>query len=124
MSSFLQDGTGDLALTANKRLTLVTDPVQCGAAKLTNRFLLFLGEWFLDTRIGLPFYQQIAVKNPSIRALTALFQKVVLSTPPIVAINTLQVTVDSRRRAKLLLDATCDTGQHIVGGEGGAFIVQ
>lgn len=127
MSGFAQDGTGDLLLTTvngGKTLTLVTDKVQWAAQKLTNRFLFFLGEWFLDTTQGLPYFQQIAVKNPNLRVLKQIFTKVILSTPPIVSINSLVVTINSMRQAQLSLSAKCDTGQTIVGGQGNAFVVQ
>ncbi len=85
---------------------------------------MFLGEWFLDTRQGLPYFQQIAVKNPSIRALQQLFSKVVLSVPPIVSIDFLTVTLAPNRQASLALRARTDTGQAIVGGPGNSFIVE
>lgn len=127
MSSFLQDGTGDLVLTTvngGKRLTLVTDPTTCAAQKLTNRFLIWLGEWFLDTRVGFPYFQQVAVKNPNLRVLKQLFSKVVLSVPPIVSIDFLTVTLGANRQAQVALRARTDTGQTIVGGEGNTFIVE
>lgn len=126
MSCLAQDGTGDLLLTkarGGKNLTIIQDKTVAAAQKLTNRFLLFLGEWYLDTRIGLPFFQLIAVKNPDLRVLKQLFTKVVLSVPPIVAIEQLDVTLDSRRQARLSLRARTDTGAIITGGEGNAFIV-
>ena len=127
MSGFLQDGSGDLSLvTANggKNLSLVTDKTQWAAQHLTNRFLFFLGEWFLDTTLGLPYFQQIAVKNPDLRVLTQLFTKVVLGVPPIVSIEQLSVSLNAARQASLFLRAKTDNGQTIVGGEGNAFVVQ
>jgi len=126
MSCFAQDGTGDLLLTranAGKTLTLVRDPNACAAQKLTNRFLLIQGEWFLDTRVGLPFFQFLTVKNPDVRALQQLFSKVVLSVPPIVSIDFLTVNIDPQRHCGVALSAKTNTGATITGGQGNSFIV-
>lgn len=127
MSCFLQGNTGDLQLTlrnGSKTLSLVTDVAECAAQKLTNRFLLWLGEWFLDTSLGLPFFQQIAVKNPNLKNLQALFTKVVLGVPGIASVSQLILTLNARRQAMLNLIAQADDGSTIVGGEGPAFVVQ
>ena len=127
MSCFLQDGTGDLVLTlgsnGGKNLTLVSGVSQCAAQKLTNRFLLFAGEWFLNTAVGLLYYQLIAVKNPDLSVLKSYFTKVVLSVPGIVQVNGLQLALNSRRQASLALQALTDEGFVIVGGPGNAFVV-
>lgn len=127
MSCLLQSGTGDLVLTpvnGAKRLTIVQDPTQCAAQKLTNRFLLFAGEWFLDTTVGLLYYSLIAVKNPNLSMLQRYFTKVILSVPPIVAVNNLSLTLNARRQAQLSFTATTNTNQTIVGGPGNSFTVQ
>lgn len=127
MSYFLQDGTGDLLLTTKngaKTLTLSSDRSAGAAQKLTNRFLLFLGEWFLDTTIGLPYFQAIAVKNPDKRVLKQLFQQVILSVPAIKKILDLQVSISPRRVGSVFLRAQTDENKVIVGGEGPAFVVQ
>lgn len=127
MSSLAQDSQGDLALAtrnAAKGLTVVRDPATCAAQKLTNRLLLLLGEWFLDTRLGLPFLQAIAVKNPDLRVVKQIIQQVILGVPGIVAIQQLDVALGPDRRALVTLRAQCDDGAIITGGEGNAFIVK
>lgn len=127
MSCFAQDGTGDLLLTTKnggRTLTLVTDPTAAAAQKLTNRFLFFQGEWFLDTRQGLPYFQIASQKNPDLRGLQQLFSKIVLSVPPIVSIDYLTVNLNARRQAQVALSAKTNTGATIVGGQGNQFIVE
>lgn len=116
MACFAQDGTGDLLLSTDKRFTLITDKAQCAAQNLTNRFLLFEGEWFLDTRLGFPFYRVIAVKNPDIRTLRQVFSRVILTTQSIVAINRLDIVLHPNRSASVDLECQCDNGAIIVGG--------
>ena len=127
MSCLAQTGTGDLLLTVTngaKRLTLVTSPSQCAAQKLTNRFLLFQGEWFLDTRVGLAYFTFIAQKNPQIPALQQYLSKVVLSIPWIASINFLTVALNAQRKATVALSANTNDSAVIVGGPGNSFIVQ
>lgn len=81
MSCFLQTTDGDLDFT-NGRLTVVTDPVQAGSIKLFNRFRMFLGEWFRDTRIGMPYLTQILVKAPILPLVAQIFRNVIINTEP------------------------------------------
>lgn len=45
------------------------------------RFRFFLGEWFLDQRLGIPYYRDILVKNPDTLLITSIFRKALLMTP-------------------------------------------
>lgn len=97
MSTLLQTSDGDIDITSG-RTTLVTDPIQAGLIKLRNRFKLFLGEWFRDTRIGVPWFTKVLVKNPSIPLLESIFRQVVINTPPFVDSRDLKVTINSKTR--------------------------
>lgn len=126
MSCLKQTSSGDLDLVlknAGKTLTIVRNKSEAAAQKLTNRFLLWEGEWFLDTRQGFPFRQVFGVKSPDVRAIKQMLTKLVLSVPPIVSIERLQLSVDTRRQASLDLRATTDEGRTIVGGLGSQFIL-
>lgn len=127
MSCFAQTSDGDLALSTKnggRTLTVVKNKSQCAAQKLTNRFLLWEGEWFLDTRQGFPFRQVFGVKNPDLRAIKQMLTKLVLSVPAIVSIDRLQVGVNARRLASMDLVAKTDENATIVGGPGNQFIVK
>lgn len=106
MTCLLQTPDGDIDLTGGKQ-TLVTDPVQAGAIKLRNRLLLFKGEWFRDTRVGLPYFEQILVKNPNIALLENIFRQAIVSTPPFVS-ATVKVTLDAKRKATVAFVAKVD----------------
>jgi hypothetical protein len=127
MSCLQQDGTGDLLLTAangSKHLTLIKDVADCAAQKLTNRFLLFLGEWFLDSSQGLPFYQLIAVKNPDPTVLERLFTNIVLSVPGVTKVDFLTVKINNQRQASMQMQAEVDGAYVITGGPGSPFVVK
>jgi len=62
MSSFLLDQNGDLDISGN-HLTL-TDGIEAIRQHLKVKFQIFLGEWFLDESVGVPYFQQIFVLHP------------------------------------------------------------
>lgn len=41
----------------------------------------FYGEWFLETSIGIPYFEEVLVKNPNPTRVEAIFKEVILTTP-------------------------------------------
>lgn len=98
----------------NGKFTLVTDPASAGAQKLRNQFQIFLGEWFLDSRIGMPYYQEVFVKDPNLGVLGQLFRGVILKTPGVKSVENLKVSFDNAtRNANVTFAATWDDGSVI-----------
>lgn len=79
------DTNGDLELGADD-LVLVED-LDAIAQHLAIRFQFFRGDWFLDTRAGIPYYEQILRKAPDLNVVRSLFREVVLTTPGVLSIN-------------------------------------
>lgn len=77
----LQISGGTLLLT-NGDLTLL-DGIEAISQEVTSRLRFFLGEWFLNTDAGIPFFEKILVKNPSLPVIGLLLRKAVLTTPGI-----------------------------------------
>jgi hypothetical protein len=78
--------TGDL-------LTYVTQ-------KLRQRLRFFLGEWFLDRRLGVPYFESVFVSNPDLALLSSLFRQTILQTRGVGSINSLVLRFD--RKARML----------------------
>ena len=91
-------------------MTVVTDPVQAGAIKLRNRFLLFLGEWFRDSRVGVPWLTQILVKGPSLTIVQEIFRQVIVTTPPFIDVRDLIISplASGTRRMDVSFTAVVD----------------
>lgn len=123
-STFMTDGN-DFALSVNGRLVLETDPVVAAAIKLKHRFQFFKGEWFLDTRQGIPYFTTIlGVKKPNIEIIRRMIRRIILSCPPITAIPRLDVYyLPSARKLTFEFEATADDGRTVSGGSGKPFIV-
>lgn len=74
------------------------------------RFRFFLGEWFLDQRLGIPYYRDILVKRPNLPLIGGIFRQALATTPGIKAVRELTTTLDnSRRRLLVDFDAVLDT---------------
>lgn len=67
--------------------------------KIKIRFRFFLGEWFLDRRLGVDYFRSVFVKNPDLDRVRSLFRRVLMSTPGIVAVSRLALTLDAGARA-------------------------
>jgi len=74
--------------------------------KLQQKLKFFLGESFVDTREGVPYYREVFVKNPDVDVIRSLYSKVILSEPEVTRVANLNVTYDHvARRAAVEFDA-------------------
>lgn len=62
------------------------------------RFRFFLGEWFLDTREGVPFDRDILVKNPDRDVVRSVFRQVLATTPGVTDILSFDLIFDQVAR--------------------------
>jgi hypothetical protein len=124
MSTFYTDADNDLQLDSNGRLVFESDEVVAAAVKLKNRFQRFRGEWFLDTREGIPYFEFVFVKNPNLDVIRRIFTEVILSTPPIETLDKLELFyLPGERLLAFEFEARAADGRVIQGGSGQPFIV-
>ena len=74
---------GDLVLTSDAE-TGGTQPV---LQNILQRLRFMLGEWFMDNTQGLPWIQQIFVKNPNQANIDALLLNTILGTPGVLGVS-------------------------------------
>ena len=112
--------TNDLDVSGND-LELV-DGVDAIAQNLRIRYRFFLGEWFLDTREGIPYYEKILVKNPNRADVDSILREVALTTPGVADVERFESAFDGASR-ELTVDfwARSDTDEPIEFSE--SFIV-
>lgn len=123
MSTYALTSEGDLDLVGG-RLVRVTG-ADAAAVTLRNKLRLFLGEWFRDIRLGIPYYQVVFVKNPNLNQIRAMFRRVILGTAPIAAVDTLTLgPIAPDRSCPFNFKALCDDGATITGGADQPFIVE
>lgn len=101
---------GDLVLDEGD--LLINEGIEAIQQNIIQRLKTYLGEWFLDNQIGLPYYEQILVKNPDIGKVDALFQNAILGTPGVLSLDTYRAVFDkATRRFSVAFKATCTSGQ-------------
>jgi hypothetical protein len=90
------DGNHDV-LIEDDDLVLV-DGVDAVAQDVDIRLQFFLGEWFLDTRLGIPYYQQILGEKPRLGAVASIIRKAIFTTPGVISISDFDPTWDGPSR--------------------------
>lgn len=81
------------------------------AQNLRQRFQFFLGEWFLDTSLGVPWIQEILVKGPLLQVVQELLKNVVLTCPGVLSLNTFVFNFNRQtRKANIILSASTIDG--------------
>lgn len=88
---------GDLLLE-NHRFVFATG-VTFTRQKLSARFRFFRGEWFRDKRQGLPYFEQVFVKNPDLDVVRSLFRRVAATCPGVGAVPRFALTFDPSSRS-------------------------
>lgn len=115
---------GDLYLDELGRLVLETDEVVAACIKLRNRFRFFLGEWFLDTRLGVPYFSLVLVKNPNIELIRRLFMRIIRSVDQITQVNRVDVILSPEDRGLVIdFEARAIDGRLIQGGLNTPFLI-
>jgi hypothetical protein len=103
---------GDLEIQANDATYL--DGQQAKAQHLRVRLRTFLAEWFLNTDEGLPYFQDILVKNPDIRRIEEVYRRAVLTTPGFVALDRFRIELDRANRTLSITDFEARTDEGLV----------
>lgn len=89
----------------------VVDGEEAIDQQITIRLRTFLAEWFLDERVGIPYFRHILVKNPNIPLVHNVFRKTILSTPGVASVDSLNLDIDTvARTLTVTFSATLDTG--------------
>lgn len=88
--------THDLDLSSNNiELIEGLDEI---AQKLRTRYLFFLGEWFLDLREGIPYYEKIFVKPFNQTDVNSILREVAETTPGVAEVTQFDAPFDSTTR--------------------------
>ena len=100
---------GDI-LIENGDLSLLTgfDAIE---QHLKQRLKTFYGEWFLNKKVGVPYFEQVFVKNYNANILDSVFKKIIIETPGIIQLLEFSLEIDSSdRELYLTFKASCVEG--------------
>lgn len=104
---------GDLVLTEK------SDAIR---QHIQQRLWTFFGEWFLDTSVGVQYYQVILVKNPSLDNVEGILRETILATPGVMELLSFDLDYTSETREFSVefqartIDEVIDFSQ-VIGGE-------
>jgi len=79
MKDLKLDTFGELDLSSGD-LQFVTG-ADAVAQHLRIRLRFFLGEWFLDTRVGIPYFSVFFIKQPNLAAIEAIYRRAIQTVP-------------------------------------------
>lgn len=97
MSDLKLGADGDLEIkNGDLQLTKSDDAVR---QHLQQRLRTFLGEWFLDLDVGVPYFQDILVKNPNINQIDGILKQKILTTPGVVELLSFTMDFDQTVRS-------------------------
>lgn len=123
MANLLLTLAGDLDFSSGGlQIVEGTDEI---AQKLFTRLQFFLGEWFLDRRQGIPYYEKILIKNPDLIIIQSIFREAILETPGVTSLlDVIQTDLESAtRKLSVRFAAQLDSGavlnfdrEFIIGG--------
>lgn len=95
VSNLLLNTSGDLDLSNGLRLVTGSQAV---AQRLGNAFRFFLGEWFLDTRLGVPYYELILRKGTDLRIVSQIFRDIITRDPEVDSVIDFRMSFDPIER--------------------------
>lgn len=89
--------THDIVIASNGDIVMV-DQARRVAQQIKVTLLAFLGEWFLDTTFGVPYLEQILVKNPKWSTVNALLRARIIAVPGVQRVTRLDLDFDRPTR--------------------------
>lgn len=69
------------------------------AQALRIKLSFFLGEWFLNTQAGIPYFQSIFIKTPDLNLIEDVFKTEILSVKDVVELVSFELLSDTTTRA-------------------------
>lgn len=110
----LQIPEGDLVLEGGTTKQISGSTYARQRVEVTLDFCL--GEWFLDTRQGIPYFRDVLIKRPNDETVRSCLRRAILNTPGIVRVDSLTTVYDTTAR-KLTVDfeATYEDGTSVPG---------
>lgn len=95
---YLDEITKDLSLNDKNDLRITQNKTEFVSQKIENKLSFFLGEWWLNVDLGLPYFQSIFKKNPDLNLINSLYIAEINSIDEIEEILEFETTFDTALR--------------------------
>jgi hypothetical protein len=107
--TFARDASGDLSLEG-AGLSLTTTLRDYVIAHIAECLSMFAGEWYLDTREGIPYFKVVSTR-PDMALLRSLFRRAVLAVPGVADVTAIALVFDGKTRTlSVTISATLTDG--------------
>lgn len=99
MSCFALDpATNDLFLDDSRNFSRTSTKAETLAQRISTRLSTFLGEWYLDRSLGVPYFEEVLVKNPNIDQIRSLLITIIADTEEVKQVTSMEVEFNARLR--------------------------
>lgn len=79
------------------------------AQKIRIRLLWFLNEWRWDPEEGIPYFDDVFVKNPNLDAIESVIREKIFEIPEVIEVGDISVTLNSdQRKVTIRFEAKTD----------------
>lgn len=86
----------DIDLSTNDLILI--DGSKAIAQHLSIRLQFFLGEWFLDTTQGIPYFQEILTKDFDLETVQLIFSDTITTTPGVQSLEEFNLQLNNANR--------------------------
>lgn len=90
--------TGDLLITPLGVARLTDTLLEEVGQRLRTKLQHFLGEWFLDSTLGIAYFRDVLVRNPDMSVVKSTFQDAITSDPDVEQLVLLDLSLNSETR--------------------------
>lgn len=105
MKDLLLTRDGDLCIDDNANVEITDSVIQ----EIQIRLRWFLGEWKINPEWGLPYYEQVFVKNPNLAIIEDLLRTELLTIERVQFVESIKIKVDNiTRTAAIAFAVTVD----------------
>lgn len=98
MKDILLDRGGDIALTEEGDISLVTSPVQAVMIKLR----WYFQEWVFDPEKGIPWFESVLVKGPDLDGIKKLLIREMMDVDDVLEVPVMDILYDPEMRTALV----------------------
>lgn len=110
--TFNRQANGDLSLDGGG-LSLTATLAEYVRWHIQECLSLFAGEWYLDTREGIPYFK-VVQGRPDLALLRSLYRRAVLAVPGVADVTRIDLQFDgATRELAVLIDCTLTDGEVI-----------
>lgn len=107
---YLDEVTGDIALVGNSPV-LIKDQLSLVRQRVQIRLDTFLGEWFYNSEVGVPYFEEILTQRYQKSLVDSIIRSEVLDTEGVIEITSFESTLNKAdRKLDFYMEVTTTDG--------------